>query len=59
MLSASEKTVAQEIKNRKKKGNKVTSTGKPFTSLSSEDSGWQTVENRNNIRDELFKTRSP
>ena len=59
MLSANEKTVAQEIKNRKKIWNKVTSTKKPFTSLSSEDSGWQTVENRNNIRDELFKTRSP
>ena len=59
MLSANEKTVAQEIKHRKKIWNKVTSTGKPFTSLSGEDSGWRTVENRDNIRDELFKTRSP
>ena len=43
----------------KKIWNKVISTGKPFTSLSNEDSGWRTVENRDNIRDELFKTRSP
>ena len=59
MLSANGKTVAQEGKNSKKIWNKVISTGKPFTSLSNEDSGWRTVENRDNIRDELFKTRSP
>ena len=53
MLSANEKTVAQEIKNRKKFGIKLQ------VLANREDSGWRTVENRDNIRDELFKSRSP
>ena len=58
MLSANEKTVAQEIKNRKKFGIKLQVLENRLQVYRAR-TGWQTVENRNNIRDELFKTRSP